>query len=293
MNAAKGRAFAIGVGLNVTFVVVEVFYGVVAHSMALLADAAHNLSDVLGLLMAWAALRLATQKPSLTHTYGFRRATVLAALFNALLLVATVGGVAWEAFGRLQSTQPVEGGTLIAVAGVGVLVNGVSAMFFFAERGSDANIRGAFLHLAADAAVSVGVVGTGIVILKTGMMWLDPAVSIAVSVVILYGTWGLLKEVTHLLLDAVPPHVDIEKVRAYLESLPGVEEVHDLHVWSMSTTEVALTAHLVMPWRPTPPTFFASLSDVLAKKFRIHHSTIQLEPTDATGPCHQAPDDVV
>jgi cobalt-zinc-cadmium efflux system protein len=291
--ATKGRAFAIGVGLNVLFVAVETIYGLSANSVALLADAAHNLSDVLGLLMAWAALRLATRKPSPTHTYGMRRATVLAALVNAVLLVAAVGGVAWEAIGRLGAPEPVPGTTLIGVAALGVVVNGTSALFFLRDRSHDANIRGAFLHLAADAAVSLGVVVTGIAILKTGIAWLDPAASLAVSVVILWGTWGLLKEATNLLLDAVPAHVDLAKVRSYLESLPEVVEVHDLHVWAMSTTEVAMTAHLVVPWCPTPPRFLAALGGDLKRRFRIDHSTVQLEPHDAGGRCDQAPDDVV
>ncbi len=293
MNASKGRAFAIGVGLNVAFVVVETAYGLAANSVALLADAAHNLSDVLGLLMAWAAMRLATRKPSPTHTYGLRRATVLAALANAVFLVTVVGGVAWEAIGRLQRPEPVVGASLLEVAAVGVVVNGVSALFFFRDRSDDVNIRGAFLHLAADAAVSLGVVITGAIILRTGQSWLDPAASLAVSLVILYGTWGLLKEATHLLLDAVPAHVDLAKLRAYLESLPEVVEVHDLHVWAMSTTEVAMTAHLVMPWCPKPPAFLSDLGANLKKKFRIDHTTVQLEPNEAVGACHQASDDVV
>jgi len=259
--------------------------------MALLADAAHNLGDVAGLLLAWAAAVLAQTKPSRTHTYGLRRSTILAALANALLLLVAVGGVAWEAIGRLREPRPIEGWTVMTVAAIGVVINTASALMFMANRKRDANVRGAFLHLAADALVSLGVVVAGAVILRTGWSWLDPAVSLVVSVVILFGTWGLLREALGLSLDAVPGHVDLDAVRAYLGSLDGVEAVHDLHVWSMSTTEVALTAHLVLPWPSAPPSFVAALGDELRSRFAIDHVTVQLEPSAVgTAGCRQASD---
>jgi len=283
-----GRAFAIGISLNVVFVAVETAYGIAAGSVALVADAAHNLSDVLGLAFAWAAFVLAQRKPTRQRTYGLRKTTVLAALGNAVLLLVAVGGVSWEAVGRLRQPAPIQGGILMAVAAVGVVINGVSAMFFSAGRKRDANLRGAFLHLAGDAAVSLGVVVTGAVILKTGWMWLDPLVSIIVSAVILVGTWGLLKQSLNLALDAVPEGIDAEQVNTYLAGLPGVLEVHDLHIWPMSTTETALTAHLVMRTDSCEPRFLGEVGKVLHDKFKIEHSTLQVEPPEAPDPCRQA-----
>ena len=283
-----GRAFAIGISLNVVFVVVETAYGIAAGSVALVADAAHNLSDVLGLAFAWAAFVLAQRKPTRQRTYGLRKTTVLAALGNAVLLLVAVGGVSWEAVGRLRQPAPIQGGILMAVAAVGVAINGVSAMFFSAGRKRDANLRGAFLHLAGDAAVSLGVVVTGAVILKTGWMWLDPLVSIIVSAVILVGTWGLLKQSLNLALDAVPEGIDAEQVNTYLAGLPGVLEVHDLHIWAMSTTETALTAHLVMRTDSCEPRFLGEVGKALHDKFKIEHSTLQVEPPEAPDPCRQA-----
>lgn len=283
-----GRAFAIGISLNVVFVAVETAYGIAAGSVALVADAAHNLSDVLGLAFAWAAFVLAQRKPTRQRTYGLRKTTVLAALGNAVLLLVAVGGVSWEAVGRLRQPAPIQGGILMAVAAVGVAINGVSAMFFSAGRKRDANLRGAFLHLAGDAAVSLGVVVTGAVILKTGWMWLDPLVSIIVSAVILVGTWGLLKQSLNLALDAVPEGIDAEQVNTYLAGLPGVLEVHDLHIWAMSTTETALTAHLVMRTDSCEPRFLGEVGKVLHDKFKIEHSTLQVEPPEAPDPCRQA-----
>ncbi len=287
-----GRAFAIGVGLNLAFVGLEATYGLLAHSVALVADAAHNLSDVLGLMLAWGASVLAKTKPSHRRTYGLRRSTILASLANALLLLFVVGGVAWEAVQRLRDTRAVEGTTVIAVAAAGVLVNGVSALLFMKGRDEDANVRGAFMHLAADAAVSLGVVIAGLVILKTGWMWLDPVVSIVVSLVILVGTWSLLRHALDLALDAVPGHIDAEAVRAYLTGLPGVVEVHDLHIWAMSTTEVALTAHMVVPANKCQPTFLREVCQTLNHKFRIEHSTLQLEAPESPE-CKLAPEGVL
>ncbi len=282
-----GRAFAIGISLNVVFVVVETVCGIAAGSVALVADAAHNLSDVLGLALAWAAFALARRKPTKQRTYGLRKTTVLAALGNAILLVVAVGGVGWEAIGRLRHPVPVEGGVLMAVAAVGVVINGVSAMLFAKGREGDANLRGAFLHLAADAAVSLGVVVTGAVLLRTRWTWLDPLVSLLVSGVILVGTWGLLKKSMNLALDAVPDEIDAEEVELYLASLPGVLEVHDLHIWAMSTTETALTAHLVMATDTCGPRFLGDVGIALRERFKIEHSTLQVEPREAPNPCTQ------
>jgi len=281
------RAFAIGITLNIAFVVVGIAAGLAAHSTALLADAAHNLGDVLGLAMAWGATVLARRVPTMRRTYGLRRTTILAALANGGLVLFAVGGVVWEAIQRLGDAHPVDGATVAIVAGIGVLINGVSALMFAKGREKDVNVRGAFLHLVADAAVSAGVVIAGLVVWRTGWTWVDPVTSIVVSAVILVGTWRLLREALNLLLDAVPAHVDPAEVEAYLGTLPGVCEVHDLHVWSMSTTEVALTVHLVLPWPSAAPAFLASLHEDLEHRFGIHHITVQLEDL-GRGTCAQA-----
>jgi len=275
------RAFAIGIGLNLAFAATEWVFGVVSHSSALLADAAHNVSDVLGLGLAWGASAVARRAASIRHTYGLRRATTLAALGNSALLLAAVGAVIWDAIGRLRAPVDVQGTTMIAVAAAGVVVNAVSALLFWRGRRGDLNVRGAFLHLAADAAISAGVVVAGAVLWRTGWTWLDPVASLGISVVILVGTWGLFREALHLTLDGVPKGVELERVRAFLGALPGVESVHDVHVWAMSTTEVALTAHLVMPWRDRPPAFLAGLEHDLDERFGIAHATVQLEPSGA------------
>jgi cobalt-zinc-cadmium efflux system protein len=281
-----GRAFAIGISLNVAFVAVEVVYGLLAHSMALLGDAFHNLSDVLGLLVAYAAVALSRRAPSKRHTYGFRRASILTALFNSVTLVLVTGAVAWEAIGRIFHPVTVEGRSVVVVATAGVVVNGVAAWLFRSGRNEDVNIHAAFLHLASDAAISFGVALTGVVILSTGWMWLDPAVSLLLSAAILATTWSLLRRSMRLALDAVPEHVDVDAVSAYLASLPGVREVHDLHVWPMSTTETILTAHLVLSAVPEA-SFLAMACADLEKRFRIGHATLQLE-AGAT-PCVLAP----
>lgn len=282
------RAFAIGILLNIAFVAVMVVAGFAAHSTALLADAAHNFGDVLGLCMAWGATVLARRARTARRTYGLRRTTILAALGNAGLVLFAIGGVVWEAVGRLGDAPQVNGGLVALVAAGGVVINGASALLFMRDRDADMNVRGAFLHLVADAAVSAGVVVAGIVVWQTGWSWIDPATSLVVSAVILGGTWRLMREALDLLLDAVPPHIDPEAVEAYLAALPGVTGVHDLHIWSMSTTEVALTAHVILPWETCSPTLLADASAELARRFKIGHATIQLEPVSHGERCDRA-----
>jgi cobalt-zinc-cadmium efflux system protein len=281
------RAFAIGIALNIAFVVLGVIAGVAAGSTALLADAAHNFGDVIGLAMAWGATVLAKRARTARRTYGLRRTTILAAFANGGLVLFAVGGVVWEAVQRLADPQPVDGGLVAIVAAVGVVINGASALLFAKGRAHDLNMRGAYLHLVADAAVSAGVVVAGIAVWQTGWAWLDPATSIVVSAVILVGTARLLRDSLDLLLDAVPAHVNIAAVHAFLSGLDDVVDVHDLHVWSISTTEVALTAHLVMPWPTAPPEFLASIEHELEHRFRIHHVTLQLEVEHASTSCSQ------
>jgi cobalt-zinc-cadmium efflux system protein len=274
-----GKAFAIGIAMNLGFVAVEVVYGLLSRSMALVADAGHNLSDVLGLALSLGAALLARRPPSPTRTYGLRGTTILASLANALVLLFVIGGVAWESARRLfASPQAVEGKTVIAVALAGVVVNGASAALFLGGRHGDLNVRSAFLHLASDAALSFGVALSGLLLVLTGAWWIDPVVSIALSIVILVSTWSLLKASLHLALQGAPAHVDVAAVRSYLERLPNVSEVHDFHVWSMSTTEVALTAHVVMPLDACTPALLRDISEQLHDRFGIEHSTLQVDP---------------
>ncbi len=286
-----GRVFAIGVALNTGFVIVEAAYGIVANSVALVADAGHNLSDVLGLLMAWVASALARRPPSQRYTYGLRSSSILAALFNAGFLLIAVGAIAWEAVLRLLHPEPVSGSDVMVVAAIGIVVNGATALMFASGRNSDLNIRGAYLHMAADAAVSAGVVAAGLVISLTGWQWLDPATSLAIVAIIVWGSWGLLRESVAMSLDAVPSGISLEEVRAFLAGLPGVTEVHDLHVWSMSTTEVALTVHLIRPQCAVDDQMLADAAARLRQLFGIHHATIQVEAGDQE--CHLAPAEVV
>ncbi len=288
-----GRAFAIGIALNLGFVATEVIYGLDANSLALLSDAGHNLSDVLALLLAWGASLLASRKPSPRFTYGFRSTTILAALLNAALLLLVMGGIGWEAIQRLSEPAPVQGGIVIGVAALGVLINTATALLFMRGRHRDINIRGAFVHMAADAAISLGVVLTGIGILFSGWLWLDPLVSLVLVAVIVVGTWGLLRDSTNLALHAVPQGVEPSTVRTYLSELPGVTEVHDLHIWGMSTTESALTVHLVMPGDYPGDAFMARVSRELHERFHIAHPTIQVETGDPNHPCVLAPSTVV
>lgn len=287
------RAFAIGIALNVAFVAVELTSGVLARSLALIADAGHNASDVLGLLISWGAYVLSRRRPSPRFTYGLRRSSILASLTNAVLLLVAVGAILLEAVRRLQAPEPVEGGLVIGVAAVGIVVNAVTAYLFASGRRHDLNLRGAYLHMAADAAVSLGVVVAGALILLTGWQWLDPAISLIVAGVITAGTWGLLRDSVRLALDAVPEGVDAAGIRAYLRALPGVAEVHDLHVWGLSTSETALTAHLVMPQPRVDQDFYAELRRALHDRFGIEHATFQIEAGTGAGSCALAPDEVV
>jgi cobalt-zinc-cadmium efflux system protein len=271
------RAFAIGVALNVIYIVVEATYGFLAGSLALLADAGHNLSDVLGLLLAWGANYLVQRKPTERHTYGWRKSTILAALTNAIILLVAMGAIAWEAVRRFSDPSPAAGKTIIVVAAIGVVINTATALLFLSGRKTDLNIRGAFLHMAADAGVSAGVVLAGVAILTTGWPWIDPVVSLTITAIILVGTWGLLRDSFNLALDAVPTGIDPEAVKTYLSDLPGVTGVHDLHIWAMSTSETALTVHLLKPDARDDDTLIKQASRELHDRFGIEHITIQWE----------------
>lgn len=287
------RAFAVGVTLNLLFVAVEVFFGFMANSLALLADAGHNFSDVIGLLIAWGAIALARRKPSARFTYGLRSSTIMAALANAMILLVAVGGIVWEGLYRLTAPETVNGSTMIWVALLGVLINIGTAVMLQQGSKHDINVRGAFLHMVADAAVSLGVVLAGLAMLWLGWLWLDGAVSILIAGVILWSTWGLFRESINLALHAAPSHVDTVLVRDFLAGLSGVAEVHDLHIWAMSTSEIALTAHLLMPSGHPGDAFMSEVSDSLGKHFHIHHATLQIEIGNGELPCRLAPDDVV
>lgn len=285
--ASFSRAFAIGIALNIAFVATEAYYGWRVGSLALLADAGHNLSDVAGLVLAWGAALAAGRLPDHRHTYGWQRASILAAFANAVLLLVAMGSLLWEAGHRLQAPHPTDGITIMVVAAVGVLVNGATAALFMAGSQSDMNIRGAFLHMAADALVSLGVVAAGALYLWTGWAWLDPVTSMAIALVIIAGTWGLFRQSLHLLFDGVPESVALAEVDALLRALPGVKGVHDLHVWAMSTTEIALTAHLVMPGGHPGDAFLEKIAHDLHHHFHITHPTIQIEFDDPNHGCAQ------
>jgi len=275
--ASYNRAFVIGIALNVAFVLVEAFYGWQADSLALLSDAGHNLSDVLGLLMAWGGFYLARLRPNRKHTYGWGRATILAALFNALILLIAIGGIVWEAISRFSHPVPIQGGVVMLVAAVGVVINGITAWMFMSGNKDDLNLRGAFLHMAADALVSLGVVIAGALFIWTGWIWLDPAISLVIAVLVLLGTWGLLRQSLHLTLDGVPASIELDTVKSFLSALPDVSEVHDLHVWAMSTSETALTVHLVMCNGHPGDDFLNRVAEELHHDFAIEHATIQIE----------------
>jgi cobalt-zinc-cadmium efflux system protein len=289
--ADYGRAFAIGLALNLGFVVVEALFGAAAHSVALMSDAGHNLGDALGLGVAWLASALAQRAPSARFTYGLRGSSILAALFNAALLFATVGALSWEAARRLADPAPSAGATVMVVALAGIVVNGATAALFASGR-ADLNLRGAFLHMAADAVVSAGVALAGLATLLTGWERLDPLVGLAVNAAIAISAWGLLRDSVAMSMAAAPRHIDPAAVRAFLASQPGVASVHDLHVWPMSTTETALTCHLVMPGGHPGDAFLHQLSHELDQRFSIVHATAQIE-TDPELACALAPDEVV
>lgn len=286
------RAFAIGIVLNATFVAVEAFYGWRVNSLALIADAGHNLSDVAGLVLAWGGALAFQLPPNARHTYGWKRATLLAAFANALLLLVAMGGVAWEASGRLFSPQEAvqaQGVTIMAVAGVGIFINAATALLFMRGRKSDLNLRGAFTHMAADALVSAGVVVAGALTFWLGWRWLDPVISLLIVGVIVWGTWGLFKESLHLLFDGVPESIDPHAVHDYLAALPGVVRVHDLHIWAMGTSQVALTAQLVMPLTHADDAFLQDASRWLHDQFSISHVTLQVMTKAFTVPCNPRP----
>ena len=285
------RAFAVGIALNLSFVFIEALYGVFAHSLALLSDAGHNLSDVAGLLLACGAMLLAKRRPSQRRTYGLRRSSILAALANAVLLLIAVGAIAWEAVLRFAKPQTVAGGTVMVVAGIGIGVNAATALLFMKGRESDVNVEGAFLHMAADAAVSLGVIVAGAAIKLTGWAWLDPVTSLMIVAVIMWSTWGLLRKSVNLAMDAVPEGIDPASVMGYLAQLPGVIAVHDLHIWGMSTTETALTAHLVKPNAADEDDLLTGAAKELHDRFGIEHATIQIERAD--GHCRLAADEAV
>jgi cobalt-zinc-cadmium efflux system protein len=292
-HRGRDRAFALGIAFNLGFVAIEGTYGVLSDSMALLADAGHNLSDVLALGLAWGASFLGRKVPSQRFTYGLGSSTILAALVNAMLLMLVVGGIAWEAIQRLMHPTPVAAATVIWVALCGIVINTATALLFMRDRDHDLNVRGAFLHMAADAAVSLGVALSGAAILYGGWIWLDPVISLVIAAVIVAGTWGLLRDSLNLSLHAVPPRIDTQLVRAYFSGLAGVAEVHDLHIWGMSTTETALTVHLVMPGGHPSDAFITRTSDELRERFQVGHATIQIEIGDELFPCRLAPDHVV
>jgi len=271
-----GKTFALCIALNVLFVVVEGAFGFAAHSMALLADAGHNLSDVLGLVVAWVAFILSNRQPSERFTYGLGNTSILSALFNAIILMFAVGMMTLEAIQKFAQPGPVSGGTIIAVASVGILVNGLTA-WLLARGGRDLNIRGAYMHMMADLGVSVAVVLAGAIILYTGWLWIDPAISLLIAAFIVLGTWGLLSDSLRLSLAGVPRGISLEEVRSYLSGLSGVRQVHDLHIWPLSTSSTALTCHLVIPQGHPGDDFLLAAATVLKNRFDIHHATFQVE----------------
>ena len=287
-----GRAFAIGATLNIGFVVAETVAGLMTHSLALLADAGHNLSDVLGLFMAWGAVTLPKKAPGGRHTYGLRKGTILASLTNAVVLLVAIGAIAWEAVRRFADPQPIQAGPVMIVAGIGIVINTATALMFMRGSKDDLNVRGAFLHMAADAAISAGVVVAAAAMWATGWLWLDPVVSLGIVLVIVLGTWSLLRDSLDLALDAAPRGIDPKAVGDWLAARPGVSEVHDLHIWAMSTTETAMTAHLVRPENPDNDQFLHDVCGDMARLFKIGHVTIQVE-RGGVATCHLAGADAV
>src|SRR6056297_502991 len=274
------KAFALGIGLNVIYIVVEIVYGLLANSSALLADAGHNASDVLGLVFAWTAMWLATLKPTGKYTYGLRKTTILVSILNALLLFGAVAVIAWDAIGKFKNPEPVAGSQVMMVAGIGVVINTLTALLFMKGQKDDLNIKGAFLHMAADAGVSVGVVVSGLLIYQTGVMWIDPVTSFIILIVIVYSTWSLFTDSIDLALDAVPDDIDIAEVESFFEEKPEIESFHDLHIRAMSTTENALSVHLVLNRQADTDQLLKTMKQELRDKYDIGYSTIQTEEVD-------------
>ncbi len=287
--AQFNRAFALGVALNTGFVALEAFYGWKVGSLSLLADAGHNLSDVAGLLLAWGGVWASQVAPNERHTYGWKRASILAAFANALLLLLAMGSLAWEAIGRFAQPSPVQGLTIMAVAALGILINGATALLFLRGKDHDLNIRAAFVHMMVDALVSAGVVGAGALALWKGWNWIDPVMSLLIVVLILAGTWNLLRQSVHLLFDGVPFTINPQSVRQYLETLPGVTQVSDLHIWAMGTSQIALTAHLVMPAGHPDDEFLQLATKYLHDHFEIEHVTLQVMRDPFHRPCGTLP----
>jgi cobalt-zinc-cadmium efflux system protein len=281
-------AFGIGTALNVVFVIVETIFGFLSNSLALIADAGHNLGDVLALLLSWGATYLAQRKPTNTKTYGLRRGTILAAFISSLILLMTMSIVAWEALGRFSEPSEVNSMTIIIVAAIGVLINTITALLFFSSQHEDLNIKAAFIHMAADAGVSLGVVIAGIAIMLTSLLWIDPAISLLIVLVIVISTWGVFRDSFNLAMDGVPKGIDVEEVRKFILQQDGITEIHDLHVWAMSTTQVALTAHLVRDATTIDDEFLHRLSSGLQDRFNIIHPTIQIESGKQAHLCDQA-----
>jgi cobalt-zinc-cadmium efflux system protein len=285
-----GRAFAIGIALNAAYVLVEAGFGIAAHSVSLVADAAHNLADVLGLVAAWGAIQLAQRPAQGRFTYGFRGSSILAALGNAVALLVVTGGLTWEAIRRLVTPVESVGSTMMIVAACGVVINGATALLFMRGRESDLNIKGAFMHMLADALLALGVVAAGGLVVLTGQFWIDPVFGLVIGAIIVLGTWGLLRDSVALALSAAPRGIDLQQVHGHLCSLPGVTAVHDLHVWAMSTTETALTAHIVRPGMGADDDFLHRVSNDLCDRFRIGHVTLQVEADTLEGACALAAD---
>lgn len=286
-----GFAFGFGIILNTIFVIIEFLYGILGDSLALIADAGHNVSDILGLVIAWIAVWLGKKGPTSKRTYGYKRSSILAALFNAVFLLVAIGAIAWEAIQRFSTPQPVAGKTVIIVAIIGIVINALTALLFMSGRKHDLNIRGAFIHMAADAIVSLGVVVAGFIILWSGWQWIDPLVSLVIAIVILFSTWGLLKESINLSLDAVPEGIDITSIQNYLSNLPTIIEIHDLHIWGMSTTEAALTVHLIRSEIDDNDLLLQKITKELHDQFGIEHATIQIEK--GTYSCSLQPVDTI
>jgi len=279
------RAFGIGIALNVIFVIIEVVYGLSANSLALLADAGHNLSDVLSLLLAWGAGFLALKKPTQQHTYGFRRVTIMASAISAVLLLAALGGIVVEAVGKLSHPQPSSGIIIIVVAAIGVVINGITALMFMSGQKHDLNIKGAYLHMATDAAVSLGVVVAGFMIMFTGWLWLDPVISLAIVAIVMIGTWSLLRDSLNLSIDGAPKTIDVTQVKELLTGFKQVKQIHDLHIWALSTTEIALTVHLITAQDKIDNELLKQIEHSLHEKFNINHITIQVEQANSDYNC--------